>query len=800
MSSKWKAFGLLAGSMATALGACSAERPAGIPPTSVVPTPVDAPRTDSQSPSGLRPQEVIQLASIDEKVPVRDQQVWLEKKYWLNRDIWVSLGVERASVTGLAGSVFGYVPARIERHGLQLVLMRRNDGLFGGSALGPELPVQAYPITGESNDELLVDLASPVTPFGLTLIGVEKAESAKELQPRLEYLKSLEVKEKSLTLNTVVVVQSPKPLFDKDEVSAENATQQDPHLLSMSLRTDWVLDAPTPEYQAVAKGESFGFFETLPLVRDSGTRTETFLNRVRQRVPFQWEMTPNTPEIYRDAVKAGVEMWNQALEGGVLQLQTRVGDGSRSITDPSVSNIVWDDNQAVSIAFANWRENPYTGEIIQAQVYMSGDMWAQQARMIYQLRRIEKSLRANASAPGAGGAAPPLPPPLARAELARIKNELARVATAPQARRFALGFTATLANEQAGRRAYCLRTVDLRSLKQQVSALETPPPEGAQTAPIGDASEAHLPYPSDSTTVTEFSQNVVRAVVLHEVGHTLGLRHNFIASKSTSDGGRIQSASIMDYNDLVVDASFDRPGDADKALLAAGYLGAAVPADFAFCTDENAEAGMPDCQPFDHASEPIDGLRVRQETNLLVALRLLQIGNAEAALEVLNAALETVADTMNYVVAPTESASEFLNDPLLADRQSKAWASIQASHKMLDLPYPAELQAQYSQLLTQFLVEKITAKSAGSAVFDRLVESLVETAFDAHGTQEIQTRLLSVDGLRKLQDLRARRALRDLQSRLLLPVAQRSLKEAEADDEVARAIAKILADGYFLRP
>ncbi|MEO5667998.1 MAG: hypothetical protein ABIR96_08065, partial [Bdellovibrionota bacterium] len=111
----------------------------------------------------------LQLSSIKEDVPAQGLQVWLKKDFWLGRTIWVSLGVERASVTGLAMSVDGYHPAKLSRAGSFLVLTRDNSGLYGGTVLGPEMPLNAYPIVSENDTEILVELSSPKTPYGLTL-------------------------------------------------------------------------------------------------------------------------------------------------------------------------------------------------------------------------------------------------------------------------------------------------------------------------------------------------------------------------------------------------------------------------------------------------------------------------------------------------------------------------------------------------------------------------------------------------------------------------------------------------------
>ncbi|MHC4090423.1 MAG: zinc-dependent metalloprotease [Planctomycetota bacterium] len=73
----------------------------------------------------------------------------------------------------------------------------------------------------------------------------------------------------------------------------------------------------------------------------------------------------------------------------------------------------------------------------------------------------------------------------------------------------------------------------------------------------------------------EFIGQVIREIVMHEVGHTLGLRHNFKASswlklaeiKAASAGERPISASVMDYNANVYAPSGTEQGQFVTTML-----------------------------------------------------------------------------------------------------------------------------------------------------------------------------------------------------------------------------------------
>jgi len=769
-----------------------------------------------------------ELSLINESVPSQGYQVWLDKSFWMGKKIWVSLGVERSSLTGLAMSVDGYHPAYLEREGGFLVLKKDNSGLYGGTVLGPELALNAYPIISESPTEILVDLSKPKTQFGLTLTNFNAGSYADtELAPRLEYLRKVEAKGNRLSFFTVSMTKSPAPLFNPQGNSAEALAGLDPFLLSMTLRNDWIVPEANTDFDSIAATQdTLGFFLTTPKVIMNGLGVEQLVQKIATNQAFTWEVSGNTPEEYRTAVKEGILAWNPSLNTETDVLKVNFAEGFKdSVTDPTVSNMLWDDNMAVGFAFANWRSNPSTGEIVQAQVYMSGSMWADGAKITYQLRKLEEQVRASASA--AGAAAPNSPERAeAIAALRTIKSKISAMtkeAKALQAKTSEqrvgfVGLNSGLSKAKARSNAYCFRTVELGANLGFLATIDDELDDAlkdldgeteAERQPDVIASEhktpTHLPYIAEGVTEEMFAAGVVRGVLMHEIGHTIGLRHNFMGSLGTSKDGAVNSASIMDYNDLVIDTEFTEPGTWDKYVAEAVYLDKPYPEPFSFCSDETAWAGLPTCAPFDFSADPMKGQHVTEESNLLLAEVMLWFGQADMAMNLIMRALSSNLDKVEYVLFPADLATQALNDPAFAESQLKTWKFLTESMNMQGTSWPEYLKVAYRDILIDVLVSGTSDLTSASAVAPELTAFYREVLMSSDA-YVFATRMNTLNGLVKIQTAAGRAALVEAKGSLTekLATTDRSTLTPEAtealvaDEELLLRIKKILeVDGYY---
>ncbi len=326
------------------------------------------------------------------------------------------------------------------------------------------------------------------------------------------------------------------------------------------------------------------FFETAPVLETTTGRSSTRMARFDLSKPITFHYSANTPEPYVEAIKNGILYWNRAFGTNVVRAE-KAPEGVTA-PDPRYNIVQWVPWDGAGSAYADILVDPRTGDSRHGQAYMTSVFAVSgRARARAALRSMRELLEAKKDSKDGKGDGKMMWP--------QMGLPIMESATACQ--------------------------VNLVAFAQQYAA-------GLEELLASDS--------LTDAAALRASQDYVCEVVAHEVGHVLGLRHNFggslaatmtpkeldewfqayVAGKGLESWtNRLVSSSMMEYSVFKAGAfigwmvrTSDRVLPHDKAAIQWGYFDGkeAQEQKLLFATDQDA-ARYGDVRTFDYGARPI---------------------------------------------------------------------------------------------------------------------------------------------------------------------------------------------------
>jgi hypothetical protein len=335
-----------------------------------------------------------------------------------------------------------------------------------------------------------------------------------------------------------------------------------------------------PDYQPrVAPSDtSFGFFKI-------STDEETYLTRLPDITPDSedggviYHVAHDFPEHLRPFVDNVFDAWNDVLEDTVGVRPFTVLDAPASLVpwDPRYRVVYWDESKSLG-AVAPFLEDPLTGEMFDTDVIV----W-----------------------------------------LSDVEDLIERYAEFFEEHPEVLDWTGGVgdsADEKTPPSWPYFEPSDFDSWHED--RLPTDWNEGRELPPRVLKRRAFERRPVHPLHVAQFMQTVgmsltndeIEAYILvdfliHEVGHNLGLRHNFRGSMDHDHFEFIGDASASSTTTMDYVVGMTRPGSYDRDAMRMGYGAGPESDDYHYCTDE--DVGLdPACAPWDYGHPVLFALGV----------------------------------------------------------------------------------------------------------------------------------------------------------------------------------------------
>jgi hypothetical protein len=625
-----------------------------------------APKHGEEKPLAFTDVPVVEDAGFDPDLVI------IDKDWILNQSFSMSISAHDGNLTRQTFNVLQGKLVRFEISSGRLYILERPEGSTTHSNY-PDLVLSSFPIlkVNAANTKVQVDFSNPDDKgFVSNLLGQSaswKITSILASTPALKPCASQSlVNFTCLTDSTDLAVRYNVRVVSTEADAEENlseiskghvfylgftpTTEIDPSASTLKLD-----DAVKKMFSSGAVTDVTGRPDVTPyfltddiLGTPNGSKQNPFqaVRRFDTSKPIEFVLSETTPKSMVDVVKSSVLAYARAFEvmgvpnAGVVaytadEFKKKYPEFKViEAADPRLSVIEWNNDGAIGSAWATAAAHPFTGLVKSADVFMTGAMWAM-AGCRYQVLQT--------TVVGEGGTKLYTSPEmLAEATLKceKILKDLGVIGTdskMPLAEddKMAAGrlMAATKASSKTSDKSF--NDYDLLGSLDFKTAQSLAPKTEKLKSGIDCFREIKTtfsdlggPIPEGLSLISPelAAKSMVRAVMVHELGHTFGLRHNFIASQTpakmkTPVKTLEHTDSIMDYviygfeivdNIKAIESTEgykESPGlgSYDLIALAVAYNGdlsrIEVEEPTQFCTDDDTINALSPCQRYDFGKD-----------------------------------------------------------------------------------------------------------------------------------------------------------------------------------------------------